>query len=54
MLSFWGFSFSLLVSLALAAPGEDRPIWGGGGGVVQDKDEDTEDPFDLRKGLLAR
>ena len=65
MLSFWGFSFSLLVSLSLAAPGEDRPIWGGGGGVVQDKDkemnldtrtggQDTEDPFGLRQGLLAR
>jgi len=61
MVWFWGFSFSLLVSLALAAPGEDRPVWGGGGTKRdEDKDldirttgQDTDDPFGLRKGLIT-
>jgi len=62
MVSFWGF-FCSLVFLVSAAPGEDRPIWGGGGANQNnDKEmnldtrtagEDTEDPFGLRKGLLA-
>merc|ERR1712130_1034837 len=60
MFWFWGFSF-LFVSLALAAPGEDRPIWGGGG-VKQNKEtnldirttgqQDTEEPLGLRRGLV--
>jgi len=60
MFWFWGFSF-LFVSLALAAPGEDRPIWGGGG-AKQTKEtnldirttgqQDTEDPLGLRRGLV--
>ena len=60
---FWEFSFLLLASLALAAPGEDRPIWGGGG-VDKDKDKvveldqrstsQDEDPLSVRRGLVNR
>merc|ERR1711962_1577324 len=58
---FWEFSFLLLASLAFAAPGEDRPIWGGGG-VDKDKDKvveldqrstsQDEDPLSVRRGLV--
>ena len=60
---FWEFSFLLLASLAFAAPGEDRPIWGGGG-VEKDKDKvveldqrstsQDEDPLSVRRGLVNR
>ena len=63
MFLFWGFSF-LVVSLALAAPGDDRPIWGGGGASTnKEKDtnldirtsgQDTDDTFGLRAGLVNR
>ena len=63
MFLFWGFSF-LVVSLVLAAPGDDRPIWGGGGASTnKEKDtnldirtsgQDTDDTFGLRAGLVNR
>ena len=60
---FWEFSFLLLASLAFAAPGEDRPIWGGSS-VDKDKDKmveldqrstsQDEDPLSVRRGLVNR